>query len=235
MMIDQFMKELKEKYNIVFKDISLLEQAFTHSSYVNEHRHLELTDNERLEFLGDAVLELIISEYLYHHFQDLPEGKLTKLRATIVREDSLAMFAKECGFDAYVRLGKGEENSNGRTRSSLLCDLFESFLGALFIDQGAVSAHDFIYQVIIPKIESGAFSHEMDHKTALQEVLQKNGDIQIEYRLLKEEGPAHSRIFHVEINAGGKILGVGAGKSKKAAEQKAAEVALADLTKGNQQ
>ncbi|MFW7420736.1 ribonuclease III [Vagococcus fluvialis] len=226
--------EIKNKYDIVFKDISLLEQAFTHSSYVNEHRHLELTDNERLEFLGDAVLELIISEYLYHHFQDMPEGKLTKLRATIVREDSLAMFAKDCGFDAYVRLGKGEENSNGRSRSSLLCDLFEAFLGALFIDQGSLKANEFIYKVIIPKIEAGAFSHEMDHKTALQEVLQKNGDIFIEYRLVKEEGPAHSRIFHVEVNAGGKLLGVGSGKSKKVAEQKAAEVALTDLKKDNQ-
>ena len=233
-MIETLTKEIKDTYNIVFKDISLLEQAFTHSSYVNEHRHLELTDNERLEFLGDAVLELIISEYLYHHFQDLPEGKLTKLRATIVREDSLAMFAKECKFDTYVRLGKGEENSNGRTRSSLLCDLFEAFLGALFIDQGSKAANDFIYQVIIPKIESGAFSHEMDHKTALQEVLQKNGDILIEYCLVKEEGPAHERIFHVEVNAGGTLLGVGSGKSKKVAEQKAAEVALADLKKKNQ-
>ncbi|MEG2709284.1 MAG: ribonuclease III, partial [Vagococcus sp.] len=146
-MIEALTKELKETYQVVFKDISLLEQAFTHSSYVNEHRHLELTDNERLEFLGDAVLELIISEYLYHHFQDLPEGKLTKLRATIVCEDSLAKFAKECGFDAHIRLGKGEENSNGRNRSSLLCDLFEAFLGALFIDQGSQKANDFIYQV----------------------------------------------------------------------------------------
>ncbi|MEG2505778.1 MAG: ribonuclease III [Carnobacterium sp.] len=228
-MDNQLTKELKEKYTIVFHDLNLLEQAFTHSSYVNEHRHLELTDNERLEFLGDAVLELIISEYLYHHFQDLPEGKLTKLRATIVCEDSLAKFAKECGFDAHIRLGKGEENSNGRNRSSLLCDLFEAFLGALFIDQGSQKANDFIYQVIIPKIESGAFSHEMDHKTALQEVLQKNGDISIEYKLVREEGPAHNRIFHVEVNAGGKLLGIGSGKSKKVAEQKAAEVALGDL------
>ncbi|MGO3731780.1 MAG: ribonuclease III [Vagococcus sp.] len=222
---------LKENYQIVFKDVMLLEQAFTHSSYVNEHRHLELTDNERLEFLGDAVLEVIISEYLYNHFQTLPEGKLTKLRATIVREDSLAMFAKECQFDQYVRLGKGEENSNGRERSSLLCDLFEAFLGALYLDQGADKVVEFIYQVIIPKVKSGAFSHEMDHKTALQEVLQKNGDISIEYRLLKEEGPAHERIFYVQVSGGGKSLGTGSGKSKKIAEQKAAEVALANISK----
>ncbi len=233
-MMEKLINLIKEKYEISFKDISLLEQAFTHSSYVNEHRHLELTDNERLEFLGDAVLELIISDYLYHHYQELPEGKLTKLRATIVREDSLAMFAKDCQFDQYVRLGKGEENSNGRTRASLLCDLFEAFLGALFIDQGQVAAETFIYQVIIPKIEAGAFSHEMDHKTALQEVLQKNGDILIEYQLVNEEGPAHSRIFHVEVRASGKTLGIGSGKSKKIAEQKAAEIALADLTKTHQ-
>ena len=233
-MIQELIYLIKNEYGITFKDISLLEQAFTHSSYVNEHRHLEMTDNERLEFLGDAVLELIISDYLYHHYQDLPEGKLTKLRATIVREDSLAMFAKDCQFDKFIRLGKGEENSNGRTRSSLLCDLFESFLGALFIDQGQEAAEDFINQVIIPRIEAGAFSHEMDHKTALQEVLQKNGDILIDYQLVREEGPAHSRIFHVEINAGGKILGVGSGKSKKAAEQKAAEVALADIANKKQ-
>ncbi|MGY3702916.1 ribonuclease III [Vagococcus martis] len=220
---------LKTDYNIIFKDISLLEQAFTHSSYVNEHRHFELQDNERLEFLGDAVLELEVSDYLYRHFQDLPEGKLTKLRSTIVREDSLAMFAKECGFDQFVKLGKGEENSNGRSRSSLLCDLFEAFLGALYLDQGAKKAKEFIYQVVVAKIETGAFSHEMDHKTALQEVLQKNGDILIEYHLIAEEGPAHARIFHVEVCGGGTPLGKGSGKSKKVAEQKAAEAALANI------
>ncbi|AQP54078.1 ribonuclease III [Vagococcus penaei] len=228
-MHEELLALLKKTYDVSFKDIDLLAQAFTHSSYVNEHRHLELTDNERLEFLGDAVLELIVSDYLYKHFTDLPEGKLTKLRATIVKEDSLAQFAKDCGFDKYVRLGKGEENSRGRERSSLLCDLFESFLGALYLDQGMTKARAFIYQVVIPKIESGAFSHEMDHKTVLQEVLQKNGDILIEYCLVNEEGPAHNRIFYVEVSADKKVLGTGFGKSKKTAEQKAAEVALAAL------
>lgn len=111
-----------------------MEQAFTHSSYVNEHRHLQLSDNERLEFLGDAVLELLVSQYLYRELP-LPEGKLTKLRAAIVREESLSQFARECNFDSYIKLGKGEEISGGRTRPSLLCDLFESFLGALYLDQ----------------------------------------------------------------------------------------------------
>ncbi|MGO2082261.1 ribonuclease III [Vagococcus sp.] len=228
-MTHELQQLIKEKYQIVFKNIDLLKQAFTHSSYVNEHRHLELSDNERLEFLGDAVLELIVSEYLYQHNTNLPEGKLTKLRATIVCEDSLASFAKECGFDQFIRLGKGEENSNGRSRSSLLCDLFESFLGALYLDQGANAARAFINQVIIPKIEAGAFSHEMDHKTALQEVLQKNGDIVISYELVKEEGPAHERIFYVEVSADQQVLGTGSGKSKKNAEQKAAQVALVNL------
>lgn len=228
-MKEKLIKLIENEYHVVFKDVSLLEQAFTHSSYVNEHRHLALTDNERLEFLGDAVLELIVSEYLYNHFTDMPEGKLTKLRATIVREDSLAMFAKECQFDQFVRLGKGEENSKGRERSSLLCDLFEAFLGSLYMDQGFKQAERFIYQVVVPKIESGAFSHEMDHKTALQEELQKNGDIAIEYQLIREEGPAHERVFFVEVSGGGELLGEGFGKSKKVAEQKAAEVALNKL------
>ncbi|MGX7012869.1 ribonuclease III [Vagococcus silagei] len=230
-MTQDLQKLVKENYDIVFKNIDLLNQAFTHSSYVNEHRHLELSDNERLEFLGDAVLELIISEYLYQHNQDLPEGKLTKLRATIVCEESLASFAKECQFDQCIRLGKGEENSKGRERASLLCDLFESFLGALYLDQGAEAARTFINQVVIPKIEAGAFSHEMDHKTALQEILQKNGDVSIVYDLINEEGPAHERIFSVEVSADGSVLGMGSGKSKKGAEQKAAQVALFNLSR----
>ncbi|MGY3749971.1 ribonuclease III [Vagococcus acidifermentans] len=230
-MKEELLNLLKKNYQIVFNDITLLEQAFTHSSYVNEHRHLELTDNERLEFLGDAVLELLISQYLYANFTDLPEGKLTKLRATIVCEESLAKFARECGFDKYVRLGKGEENSNGRNRPSLLCDLFEAFLGALYLDQGFDSTKAFVEQVMVPKIEAGAFSHEMDHKTTLQEMLQRNGDVTIDYQLVNEEGPAHERVFYVEVVAHGQILGTGAGKSKKAAEQRAAEVALINLAK----
>lgn len=225
-MNENLIKLIKAEYQIQFKDPSLLEQAFTHSSYVNEHRYLQLADNERLEFLGDAVLELVVSEYLYGMYTNLPEGKLTKMRAAIVCEESLAKFAKECKFDEYIRLGKGEENSNGRNRPSLLCDLFEAFLGALYLDQGLVGAERFVRQVIYPKIKAGAFLHEMDHKTALQEVLQRNGDIAIDYRLVSEEGPAHDRRFTVEVTVAGKIIGSGVGKSKKVAEQRAAEVAL---------
>ncbi|MGM0218850.1 ribonuclease III [Enterococcus sp. AZ126] len=225
-MDNQLTTELKERYGIVFHDVNLLEQAFTHSSYVNEHRYLKLSDNERLEFLGDAVLELLVSQYLYKQFPEMPEGKLTKMRAAIVREDSLSKFAKECHFDDYILLGKGEENSGGRTRPALLCDLFEAFLGALFLDQKVDAVKAFIEEVIFPKIDAGAFSHEMDHKTHLQEVLQRQGDVTIEYRLVNEEGPAHDRIFFVEVYVNEKMIGTGFGKSKKLAEQDAAERAL---------
>lgn len=228
-MDNQLVKELQEKYGIVFQNIDLLEQAFTHSSYVNEHRNLNLSDNERLEFLGDAVLELQVSQYLYKQYPELPEGKLTKMRAAIVREDSLSRFAKDCSFDRYMLLGKGEENTGGRKRPSLLCDLFEAFLGALYLDQGFDTVWTFIEQVIFPQVEAGAFSHEMDHKTRLQEFLQRNGDIAIDYRLIKEEGPAHERIFWTEVYAGDRLIGTGQGKSKKLAEQNAAAQALADL------
>ncbi|MGX7245078.1 ribonuclease III [Enterococcus quebecensis] len=225
-MDNQLTTELKERYGIVFHDVNLLEQAFTHSSYVNEHRYLKLSDNERLEFLGDAVLELLVSQYLYKQFPEMPEGKLTKMRAAIVREDSLSKFAKECHFDQYILLGKGEENSGGRGRPALLCDLFEAFLGALFLDQKVDAVKKFIGEVIFPKIDAGAFSHEMDHKTHLQEVLQRQGDVTIEYRLVNEEGPAHDRIFFVEVYVNEKMIGTGQGKSKKLAEQDAAEKAL---------
>lgn len=225
----QLTKELKEKFGIVFHNVNLLEQAFTHSSYVNEHRNLNLSDNERLEFLGDAVLELLVSKYLYDEFPEMPEGKLTKLRAAIVREDSLSMFAKDCGFDRYICLGKGEENSGGRSRASLLCDLFESFLGALYLDQTLESVRTFLERVVFPKVKAGAFSHEMDHKTKLQEVLQRSGDVMIAYRLIKEEGPAHERVFWMEVYCDDQLIGTGQGKSKKLAEQDAAANALARL------
>lgn len=225
----QFINQLKENYGIVFHDISLLEQAFTHSSYVNEHRNMHISDNERLEFLGDAVLEIQVSDYLYRRYPDIPEGKLTKLRSAIVREDSLSKFAKECQFDQQIMLGKGEENSGGRQRASLLCDLFEAFLGAVYLDQGYDTALGFIKKVVFPKVESGMFTREMDHKTRLQEVLQKSGDVAIDYRLVNEEGPAHERIFTIEVYADDRLIGSGQGKSKKLAEQDAAEKALLTL------
>ena len=156
-MDQRLLKELKETYHLVFHNEALLEQAFTHSSYVNEHRYLQLSDNERLEFLGDAVLELLVSQFLYRNFPKVPEGKLTKLRAAIVCEDSLSKFAKECHFDQYVLLGKGEEHSGGRTRPALLCDLFEAFLGALYLDHDLVAVDQFLAFFVFPKIIAGSF------------------------------------------------------------------------------
>ena len=148
------------------------------------------------------------------------------MRSAIVREESLSKFAKECHFDHYIMLGKGEENSGGRDRAALLCDLFEAFLGALYLDQGYDVALRFIQTVVFPKIEAGVFTREMDHKTRLQEVLQKSGDVTIDYRLVNEEGPAHERIFTIDVYADDRLIGSGQGKSKKLAEQDAAEKAL---------
>ncbi|MGX7418465.1 ribonuclease III [Carnobacterium gallinarum] len=225
-MNEEFLKELKTKFGITFQNLAYLQEAFTHSSYVNEHRDCHIQDNERIEFLGDAVLELTVSRYLFDHYPTLPEGKLTKFRARIVCEASLSQFAKEYGFDQYIRLGRGEERMNGRNRPALLCDLFESFIGALYLDQGVEAVLEFLKQTIFPKIDAGAFSHVMDHKTNLQEWLQQNGEIVIEYTLLEEVGPAHEKEFIVEVGAEGKVLGKGQGKTKKAAEQAAAENAL---------
>src|SRR5699024_5011176 len=176
--------------------------------------------------LGDAVLEVVVSEFLFHHYPEWNEGKLTRLRAQIVCEPSLAAFAKECSFDQFIRLGKGEERMNGRKRPALLCDLFEAFIGALFLDQGMPAAKDFIYRVVLSKIKEDAFSHAMDYKTLLQEELQKDGDIQIKYQTVLEEGPSHAKHFEVAVFVNGDVLGRGSGTSKKSAEHNATQVAL---------
>lgn len=222
-------KMIQQKFGVVFNNEALLREAFTHSSYVNEHRQENLKNNERLEFLGDAVLEIIVSDYLFHHYENWQEGRLTRLRAQIVCEPSLAAFAKECGFDQYIRLGKGEENTNGRKRPALLCDLFEAFIGAVYLDKGFDEARNFIQKVVFPKIKEDAFSHAMDYKTLLQEELQKNGDVAIRYIILTEEGPSHAKLFEVEVQADGNVLGKGMGSSKKVAEQNAAKMALKNI------
>ncbi len=179
---------------MVFSDETLLETAFTHTSYANEHRLLKISHNERLEFLGDAVLQLIISEYLYTKYPKRPEGDLSKLRSMIVREESLAGFARDCQFDHFIKLGRGEEKSGGRNRDTILGDLFEAFLGALLLDKGVEAVKSFLYQVMIPKVEAGDFERVTDYKTKLQELLQINGDVEIAYQVVSETGPAHAKI-----------------------------------------
>lgn len=211
---------------MVFADETLLETAFTHTSYANEHRLLKISHNERLEFLGDAVLQLIISEYLYTKYPKRPEGDLSKLRSMIVREESLAGFARDCQFDQFIKLGRGEERSGGRNRDTILGDLFEAFLGALLLDKGVEAVKSFLYQVMIPKVEAGDFERVTDYKTKLQELLQINGDVEITYQVVSETGPAHAKNFEVAVLINGRKSGQGQGRSKKLAEQEAAKNAF---------
>ena len=219
-------KVLSQQFGIVFQDEKLLETAFTHTSYANEHRLLKISHNERLEFLGDAVLQLLISEYLYKKYPKKPEGDLSKLRSTIVREESLAGFSRDCQFDQFIKLGRGEEKSGGRNRDTILGDLFEAFLGALLLDKGVEAVKNFLYQVMIPKVEVGDFEQVIDYKTKLQELLQVNGDVDIVYQVISESGPAHAKEFDVSVSVDGRVVGQGQGRSKKLAEQEAAKNAF---------
>ncbi|WP_282709068.1 ribonuclease III [Ligilactobacillus sp. Marseille-Q7487] len=220
---------LLTEFEIDFKREDLLAEAFTHASYVNEHPKDGLKYYERIEFLGDAVMQLCVSEYLFARYPTLPEGKLSRLRAAMVCEDSFSRFAKECHFDEYILLGKGEEKANARQRASLLCDIFEAFIGALYLDQGKDCVVKFISKVIFPKLDMGWFDHLFDHKTELQEYLQQNGDCKIQYQMLSQEGPDNAKLYRMAVFANGQELGQGTGSAKKAAEQMAALAALKKL------
>lgn len=228
-MITQLQDYLAKTYGIHFNNPALLAEAFTQASYVNEHPHENLKYYERIEFLGDAVLQLFVSEYIYRRYPELPQGKLTRLRAAMVCEDSFSKFAKECHFDQYIRLGKGEEMAGARNRASLLCDIFESFIGALYLDQGRQAVEQFIQTVIFPKLDLGWFDHAVDAKTSLQEFLQRNGGVAIEYDLLSEGGTENDPVFEVEVTVDGKKVATGQGSSKKHAEMDAAKHALEKL------
>ena len=227
--MNQLEQKLEQDFGIVFSQKDLLETAFTHTSYANEHRLLNISHNERLEFLGDAALQLVISVYLYNRYPNKPEGEMSKMRSTIVREESLAGFTKACGFEQYIRLGEGEEKSGGRERATILGDLWEAFLGALYLDQGLPAVEKFLNQVMIPQVEKGNFDRVIDYKTALQERLQVNGKVDITYTVIDESGPAHAKEFTMQVAVDGKELSTGFGKSKKLAEQAAAKSALEQL------
>ncbi|GIP56584.1 ribonuclease III [Paenibacillus sp. FSL W8-0186] len=228
------LKQLQHKLQIVFQNRQLLKQAFTHASYVNEHRFSQHQDNERLEFLGDAVLELTVSEHLYRMFPDRPEGELTKLRAAIVCEPSLVKFAESLEFGKYVLLGKGEELTGGRTRPALLADVFESFIGALYLDQGLKAVNAFLHQHVFTQFMLNGKLQTTDFKTELQELTQHHNMGVLEYRIIEERGPAHEREFVSEVSMDGRALGQGTGRSKKEAEQQAAAVALERLKSLNE-
>lgn len=222
------LKELESILNYKFGDIEILNTALVHSSYANENKLLVHKNNERLEFLGDAVLNLIVSEYLFNEYKESPEGDLTKRRATIVCEPSLAFASRKLELGKYILLGKGEESTGGRKRESILADTFEAILGAIYIDGKIGSAEKFVLNIfdkesIWEYTEGSLFT---DYKTELQEVLQKNSNGKIEYKVEKEIGPDHSKRFYIDVIVENKVIGKGMGKNKKEAEQMAAKQAL---------
>jgi len=224
--------QLQQRLLIRFKQPRLLKQAFTHTSYVNEHRGKPIEDNERLEFLGDAVLQLLVSEHLFLTYPNRPEGELTRMRASIVCEPSLARFADMLGLGAGVLLGRGEEQLGGRQRPALLADLFESFIGAFYLDQGIDRVRSFLSERVFPHIEENESLLVKDFKSKLQEKAQHGSLGAVEYRIAEERGPAHDREFVVEVRIGDRPFGVGVGRTKKEAEQRSAEAACS-LLEGN--
>lgn len=223
------MKDLEQKLGYKFNNIKLLELAMSHTSYANESKGKE--SNERIEFLGDAVLELIASEYIYKTYPKLPEGEMTKTRAYAVCEDSLAIVANKYSFSDFLQVGKCESMNEGKYRSSILADAVEATIGAIFLDGGFENAKNFILPNIILQIEDYIKHGNKDYKTQLQEKLQVNGEVKIEYKLVGEKGPDHAKIFDVEVYCDEVLLGAGEGKSKKDAEMNAAKVALEKYNK----
>lgn len=217
------MKEFEEVIGYKFKDKGLLKQALMHSSYAHEKYMERLSDNERLEFLGDAVLEIISSEFLYHNYPNLSEGELTKLRASIVCEPTLAMCTKEIDLGKYILLGKGEDLTGGRERKSILSDAMEAVIGAIYLDGGFANAKEFVLKYILKDIEHKKLFY--DSKTILQEVVQSK-HAELRYELIGESGPDHDKCFTVEVFVGEQSLGKGSGRTKKGAEQEAAYQAL---------
>lgn len=218
-------KELEEAIGYRFRDITLLQNALTHSSYANERWHNSLMSNERLEFLGDSVLGMVVAEYLYAHFPDRPEGVLTKMRADLVCETSLAAVAERVCLGKHLMLGRGEENLGGRERASILADATESVIAASYLDGGIDAARRIIDRFILCDVPTEVL-HNIDYKTALQELVQKEKNQSLSYLQTGESGPDHNKLFAVEVQLNGVSVGHGTGTSKKRAEQDAARAAI---------
>lgn len=224
------MEKLECDLGYTFRERKLLELALTHSSYGNEHPEMWQKSNERLEFLGDAVLELVSSDFLYHRFPDEPEGFLSRLRASLVCEPALAYCARELELGKLLRLGKGEAQTGGASRDSILSDAVESIIGAMYLDGGLDPARAFILNHILNDIDHKKLFY--DSKTVLQERVQKDGQNPLSYHLIEESGPAHDRTYVTEVWLGEKVIGTGKGHSKKASEMQAAYQALLAMEKG---
>lgn len=227
----QQLQSFCQALGVQMHDLELLDMALTHTSYAHEAKqHPKPQHNERIEFLGDSVLSIIVSTYMYNNFPELAEGQLTKMRAHLVCEYSLFAYAKKIHLGDYLQLGKGEDFTGGRERPSILADAFESVLGAIYLDQGMDVARTYLLGLMQPEIDyicrHGIFN---DYKTRLQEYLQRDGEVEITYRLLGSSGPEHNKVFTSEVIFEGKVIGKGQGHSKKDAEQHAAQQALKQL------
>lgn len=224
-------KDLEAAIGYRFRNISLLQNALTHSSYANERWHNSLLSNERLEFLGDSILGMLVAEYLYRNFPDRPEGELTRMRADMVCEKTLAAVANSIHLGDHLLLGHGEEQGGGRTRDSILADAVESVIAASFLDGGMEAALQFIRRFILVQVPVTKL-HNADYKTQLQELVQQKRNQVLAYRLVGESGPDHDKHFDVEVTLNGAVVGSGQGSSKKRAEQDAARNAIATLFPG---
>ncbi len=224
-------QELIKRLGIQFDDILLLTRSLTHRSYLNEHPEA-LEDNERLEFLGDAVLDFIVGEWLYNRFPEMEEGDLTQMRSALVQTNQLADFAKKIGIENAVRLGRGEIKSGGKLRNTLLCDVFEAFIGAMLLDQRIKKVKDFVYPLLEGAVNEIIEQHkDEDPKSKLQEWAQANGYHPPKYRTIRVSGPDHAKVFEVEAKVNDKVVGVGKAKSKQAAEKISARNALESIEK----
>lgn len=221
------LKEFQTEIGYQFQNEQLLHQALRHSSYAHEKHLKKFSDNERLEFLGDAVLEVVSSDFLYEKYQNKSEGELTKLRASLVCEPTLAECAKQIHLSDYILLGKGEDLTGGRQRKSIVSDAMEAVIGAIYLDGGLTNAKEFIHKYILTDIENKHLFY--DSKTILQEIIQGRENETLSYELIKEEGPDHNKFFTVAVLISGQQLGTGVGHTKKEAEQKAAYQAILAL------
>ncbi|MBR0104873.1 MAG: ribonuclease III [Firmicutes bacterium] len=229
-MFEKDLSAFENTIGYIFKDKELIKLALTHSSYANEVKGAKKANNERLEFLGDAVLELGISEYIYKMFPEMPEGELTKLRAGVVCEPSLAKKARYYEVYDYMFLGKGEEASRDHMRDSILADAFESIIGAIYLDGGFEPAKKFLLDSLKDYIDEIKDSfRSLDCKTKLQEIIQRNGENVLKYEIVGESGPDHDKVFYSNVMLNGKVIGKGEGKSKKEADQSAAMDALKSI------
>jgi len=222
----KYLQELEERINYRFANIELLSIALTHRTYVNENPYPPLADNERFEFLGDAVLGLCVSDLLINRYADFAEGTLSKIRAGIVNEKPLAELASSLGLGDYLLLGKGEENSGGRAKDSLLANSLEALIAAIYLDSGFIGAKNILEILLTPLLQDGVLlSQSFDYKTALQELCQKNYKTAPVYEIIDSSGPDHAKIFEVQVTVGNNMPQTGCGKSKKDAQKQAAQKA----------